>query len=61
MAVDLVAQRIMTPQEVAGYLIKVPDDPEGLRKWVEANAKQADEQSEQLLDFLAKASDARPQ
>ena len=52
MGVTLVAERVMSPQEVAGYLTDMPDDPVQLRNWVAKHAASAERGMDQLLSMI---------
>lgn len=53
MAVELIAEKVLSAQAVAGYLADLPDDdPEKVRAWVEGHAKAAEQGLDQLLQFV---------
>lgn len=51
-AVNLVAERVVSAQTMAGYLADLPEDPDAVREWVEKHAVEAENQLSQLLDML---------
>lgn len=57
-AIELVADRTMSAQAIAGYLADMPEDPDALREWVEVHAKEAETQLQQLLTLIHGAEDS---
>lgn len=55
-AARLVADRILSAQEMAGYLIDLPDDPARIRTWVERHAKNTNEQLDQVMSMVQQMS-----
>lgn len=52
-ATELIAERIMSAQEVAGLLKDLPTEPDKIAEWVNQHAANADAGLEQLVGFLA--------
>jgi len=51
-AVNLVAERIMSPQEMAGYLADLPEDGMQIRQWVVQHAKNVEQGLDQLIGMV---------
>lgn len=51
-ATELVAERVLSAQAMAGFLIDLPEEPDAIREWVEAHAKEAETQLEQLMMLI---------
>lgn len=52
MATDLVAERVVSAEVMAGFLVDLPDDPNEVRKWAEKHSADADRTVEGLLDMI---------
>lgn len=52
MATEIVAERGMSAQAMAGYLADLPEDPQDIREWVQRHANAADQSLNQLLIAL---------
>ncbi len=51
-ATELVADRVMSAQSIAGYLSDLPEDPEAIREWVQRHANDAENHLQQMLVML---------
>lgn len=49
---EIVAERVMSAQAIAGYLADLPDDPEAIREWVEKHAVEAENGLDQILEMV---------
>lgn len=52
LAVTLVAERIMSPQQVAGYVTDLPDDPVQIRNWAMKHAAAAERGMDGLMSMI---------
>ena len=59
-AIDLVAKRAMSPQQMAGYLADLPEDPVQMRQWVSQHAANVEKGLDQLLQLLHGAAAPTP-
>lgn len=52
MAVDLVAERVISAQAMAGYMADLPEDPVKIREWAAAHAMTVEKGLNQLIDMM---------
>lgn len=51
-ATEIVAERAMSAQAIAGYLADLPEDPQDVREWVQRHANSAEQSLQQLMIAL---------
>lgn len=54
-ATKLVANRVISAQQAAGYLSDLPDDPNKVREWCERHEREANQTLDQLMQMIAGA------
>lgn len=53
MAIGLVADRVMSPQDMAGYLASLPTDPQKVAEWVQKHATNVEKNLDQMMQMVA--------
>src|SRR5882672_5725380 len=51
-ATEIVAERVMSAQAIAGVLADLPEDPDAIREWVQEHAQTIKTQLQQLLQLV---------
>ena len=60
MSIGLVADRVMSPQDMAGYLAELPTDPQKIVEWVQKHAANVEKNLDQMMQMVAASQTPPP-